>query len=669
MAHSTPCRQEKTGFLAKEFPHIPPDYRDMESNLFIVSMLLNGSPLCVKYDTTFATHLSNASMALVSHAMKGMSRFDEIESTGKQTVLPVQSWVLWAFVMQELCKTIVLLLSRNPSEVLLTSVHPLQSVDSTLLEWEHHPSYMKWTSAHLPTSPPTDTLSSLEGYATSLKAAMGLLMISAARTFGPVSRTCGDFNILGYRDHAQPVGTPRNLCFGDPNVTVKNSPGIFIYEAGINVIETCKALEAHKYSQMADELKDIAAEALFSSMTHMYPEKMQADLIAIEERIILPLEKHRSLRATASVFHPGRVQPLRDRAVWPAPPSDSGQTASLSLSRLAIQPKKAHRMPQSTRVPIDHEIVPSAASHPPVPPQENPVMYRGIQVHISPTSPTLVLPQFGPHNTPTAGFNMDPATPLALLPELQTPRTVGTQRIPPTSRTFHPGFQVTQAANGYLIPSMADSVLQAYRAAIARSEEQLFLECRRTAQRLLGLPVSPGTPPPLSFRAPPAFWYYPPALFSSGPVSIFQNPQAGLPANSLSSPTQHLHVLQNSPEHDSDQYVQTLSDLANSSPQILSPPSSTPLDSHTYSDTESPDPQLSSQLHPTPGIQYAEPTRSTHPAHSQGPISDYNLEPPQHLARRQRRPKRFDSETRAQGRPLAPHLDDYIGYPWRRSNQ
>jgi hypothetical protein len=668
MDHSTPSQQEKTRFFSEGLSPISPDYRDIESNLFIVSMLLNGSPMCVKYDATFATHLSNASMALVSYAMKGISCFNEIEIAGKQTILPVQPWVLWAFVMQELCKTIVHLLSRNPSEVLLISVHPLQSVDSTLLEWEHHPSYMKWTSAHPPTSCPTNVLSLLEGYATSLKAAMGLLMISAARAFGPVSRTCGDFNILGYRDPDQSVDTPRNLYFGDPNVTVKNSPGIFIYEAGINVIEICKALEAHQYNQMADELKDLAAEALFSSMTHMYPEKMQADLIAIEERITPPLEKQHSLRATASEFRPSLAQPVKDKTVRKTLISEPVQTTS--RSPLAIQPRNVNETFQSTKGPTDREGIPSSAPRPSVPPQENPIRYQGVQAHTNPATSTLMLPQPRPYNPSMTDHNINRVTPVILSPELQIPQIVGTQRLPLASPTLHPRFQITRAANGYSIPPMADPVLQAYQTAITRSEEQLFLECRRTAQRLLGLPVSPKLPPPPSFWPPPAFWYYPPALLSPGPVATFQNPQVSLPAHSLSSSAGHLHVSQNSPEYDAAQYVQTLFELANNSPQSLYFKSPIPVGSHTCSDTEPPGPQLSSQLQPIPGILYREPARPTHPTHSQGSTSDCSLEPSyHHSARRPRRFRRSDSETKSHGRPLAPHLDDYIEYPRRRGSR
>jgi hypothetical protein len=45
------------------------------------------------------------------------------------------------------------------------------------------------------------------------------------------------------------------LNFGDPKAAVRNSPGIFIYKAGIGAIGTCKILEADRYGTMADELK------------------------------------------------------------------------------------------------------------------------------------------------------------------------------------------------------------------------------------------------------------------------------------------------------------------------------------------------------------------------------------------------------------------------------
>ncbi|KAI9782741.1 MAG: hypothetical protein M1839_004729 [Geoglossum umbratile] len=668
--HPTPSRQEKTGPLVKDRPPIPLIYRDMKSNLFVISMLLNDSPGCAKHDITFATHLSNASIALVSHAMRGISCVNEIETTGKQTVLPVQPWVLWAFVTQELCKTIVRLLSRKPSEILLTSIHPLQPVDSTLLEWEHHPSYMKWTSPRPSMSPP-NVFFLLEEYAMSLKAAMGLLMIYAARMFGPVSRTCGDFNIIGYQDPDLPVSAPRNLHFGDPNVTVKNSPGIFIYEAGINVIETCKALEADKYNKMADELKDLAAEALFSSMTHMYPEKMQADLTAIERRIIPPIERPHALRATASEFHPGRVQPPGNRTGQQTLLSDS--TQAVLLSRLPTRPRSVCGTSQPIGAPTNHRASPPASPHPPVRPEENPTRSQGLRARTSPATSAVVVTQPGPYSPSTVGTDIGPITPVAFHPELQTPQASGTQFMPLASPTFHPGFQIAQAASGYLIPSVADPALQAYQAAIIQSEEQLFLECRRTAQRLLGLPVSPKLPPTLGFWPPPAFWYYPPALFSPGSPNIFQNSSSSLTTRSPPPPVGQGHGSYSPPKYDDAQYVQTLFDRANSSPQILNPHSSTTApspDSHIHSDTESPNRQLSSQSHPAPGTQHSETARPAHPADSQGPAFDRNLEPSQRRpASRQRRSRYFGSDTRAHSRPLAPHLDDYIEHPQRHNNR
>ncbi|KAI9864794.1 MAG: hypothetical protein M1813_002564 [Trichoglossum hirsutum] len=662
-----PGRRENAEYVLKGCPPIDPGYKDMKTNFFIVSMLLNGNPACAKHDLIFATHLSGASTALLTRAMQGISGVDEIWTIGRDALLPAQPWVLWAFVMQELCKTMISLLSRKPSEVLLLSVHPLKPVDRTLLEWECHPSYTRWMSTR-PFHSPIDVHPLLECYATALKAAMGLLMIFVARLFGPVGATSGDFNILGYRDPHLPAGAPRNLDFGDPGVTVRNSPGIFIYEAGINVIETCKVLEADRYDMMADELKQTLVEAIFSNMTHMYPERMLADLVAIEQRTIPPAEKPHTLRATASEFLPGRPGSPADRTVSRGPLPDTFQTSR--LSRPSTQPLSVHRTSQSVGIPLGRQASPLATPRLPARRAENPAGTQSLQGRVGPARSAQAVTEAGTRAPSTAGADVTPPTSATAQSAFQMSDEVGAHLIPLAPPTFSSRFYIPQALGSHLLSPMVDPRLQISRAA-AIQEERLFHECRQTAQRLLGLPVSPDLPPPLDLWSSQAFWYYPPALLDPGLAGTTQS----LPTT-LNLPTPQLSTL---PGHniDSQGYVgsQNLSEQKSHqglqmpfSRLDIRPPAAPPSspDVHTPSMAAFQDPQPNPQPNLAPAVQHLEPPR---PIEKRAPTPTSDAKPSQRRPTRGPRRSRYSNRvTRTHSRPLALHIDDYRERPWRRDN-
>ncbi|KAH0542748.1 hypothetical protein FGG08_002887 [Glutinoglossum americanum] len=671
--HSISSQQENAESTSKFLPAIAPCHKNMRTNFLILSMLLNGNPACAKHDLTFASHLSGASMALLNRAMQGITGINEIWVIGRNTLLPAQPWVLWAFVIQELCKTVICLLSRKPSEVLLLSVHPLEPVDCTLLEWEHHPSYAKWVSPHPPNSP-VNVSSLLEHYATSLKAVMGLLMIYVARMFGPTSATSGDFNILGYKDSDLPVDALRNFNFGDPEVTVKNSPGIFIYEAGINVIETCKVLEADKYDEMANELKQVLVEAIFSNMTHMYPEKMQADLTAVEQRVIPPIDKPHALRATASEFHPGYSESPSDgaacRNMLPDIPPPSSR-----LSRPSARTRSVYRTSQSMRIPVDRSARPSTATRLTVQRSGNPTRPQGRQGDTSPAYSAQVAAQSGPLGPPTTGTDSNSLTPTAQ-PGYQIPQAIGAHLFPSASPTLPLGFQIPQAFNPQLLPSIADPRVQISQAAIIQREEQLFHECRQIAQRLLGLPVSPNLPPPLSFLPSPSSWYYPPTVVNPGPLGVFLPPPAtNLPVYwpptfpGRGSDSQTPAGSQNLPGQEAYQRVTSLFSLLNPSeiPNTGFSATSPQPDAHAPTIIGSQDPHPTPSQSSTSEVQRTEPSSLVCPAEGPAPVSSVELSQ-RRSARAQRRSRYSNRGARIQGRPLALHVDDLRGRPWRREN-
>ncbi|KAH0563359.1 hypothetical protein GP486_002078 [Trichoglossum hirsutum] len=664
----TPGQRENSEYVLEGCPPIAPGYKDMKANFFIVSMLLNGNPACAKHDLTFATHLSCASTALLTRAMQGISGVDEIWTTGRDTLLPTQPWVLWAFVMQELCKTVISLLSRKPSEVLLLSVHPLKPVDHTLLEWEHHQSYTRWMSPQPPNSP-VDATPLLECYATAMKAAIGLLMIYVARLFGPISATSLDFNILGYKDPDLPADAPRNLYFGDTGVTVRNSPGIFIYEAGINVIETCKVLEVDRYDTIADELKQTLVEAIFSNMSHIYPEKMLADLTAIEQRIVPPVEKPHTLRATASEFHPCRSGSPDGRTVM----SQGSLPDTLQPSRLSrpsTQPRNVYQISQSAGIPLGRQASPLATSLLPTQHAKIPAGPKGLQDYADLARSMRTITEPGPRAPSTATAGVNPPISATARSGFQSPHAAGAHLIPSTPPTLPPQFHIRQALNTRIPSSIVDPRLHISRAAAIHSDEQLFHECRQTARRLLGLPVSPDPPSPFGLWSPQASWYRPPVLLDTRPTDVSQfilTPNLptlqllAFPGHNIGS--QGYIGTQNLSDREVQQSLQTSFSRLNIRPPTV--PASSP-DARPPTMTAFQDPQPNPQPSPALTVQHPEPPCPIE-NRSSALISD--TEPLQRWPVKSPRWSRFSNlDTRAYSRPLARHIDDYKERFWGSDN-
>lgn len=293
-------------------------YADSSLPTFPLAMYLNQSPLRTAHDIVFVRHLSNA-MAQFAEAATHSQGLELLRKLVWWNLAPIAPFAVWAFVIQELCRSIVKLSGKDPA-LLLSAKHCLTR-ESRLPMWQHNPAWDQFLSASSENRTAEECISVLTvEYSFCLTAAIRIFDAFVKQDLAK------DWQSGIVTDqHAQPsvaAGTPHqtiegnHLEFGDPQATILNSPGIFIFEACASVMETSYAL-ADRYPQAADKVQEVIANTLMvTGVLNKFPRRLQAVMDRLASMAKGECREGASqLRATAKEFCPvAREDHMRSRA-------------------------------------------------------------------------------------------------------------------------------------------------------------------------------------------------------------------------------------------------------------------------------------------------------------------------------------------------------------------
>ncbi len=286
-----------------------PDGRYADSKLptFVLAMYLNQRPLSAEQDLLFVRYLSHA-MNYLAEAAVHQSRLQELRELIWWNLAPVAPFSIWAFVIQELCASIVLLLGKRPSSI-FTAKHPITR-DHRLPKWQYHPAWTQFLSASRQNITHDQYLSALiVEYAICVGAALRILEAFVKQDFGIDTRSTGNAaaHTGPLASASRKVGSLSNnkFHFGDPRVTTINSPGIFVFEACASVVEVSHALE-ERYPWLSEKLQEFIAHTLtVTGIVDTYSERLKAVIDRAENiGMEVPTKAASKLRATAKEFTP-----------------------------------------------------------------------------------------------------------------------------------------------------------------------------------------------------------------------------------------------------------------------------------------------------------------------------------------------------------------------------
>lgn len=291
-------------------------YADSSLPTFPLAMYLNRSPLRTEHDIVFVRHLSIA-MAQFAKAAAHNQGLEMLRKLVWWNLAPIAPFAVWAFIVQQLCRSIVKLSGKVPA-LLLSAKHCLTR-ESRLPMWQHNPAWDQFLSA-------SDEDRNAEECISVLTVEYTFCLTAAIRIFEAFVKQdlAKDWQSGIVTDqHAQPsvaVGTPHqtlegnHLEFGDPQATILNSPGIFIFEACASVMETSYAL-ADRCPQAADKVQEVIANTLMvTGVLDKFPRRLQAVMDRLASMVKGECREGASqLRATAKEFCPvvreGHVRP------------------------------------------------------------------------------------------------------------------------------------------------------------------------------------------------------------------------------------------------------------------------------------------------------------------------------------------------------------------------
>jgi len=285
-------------------------YADPSLPTFVLSMYLNQNPSRAERNIFFVRHLSN----VITHLAEAATDSQGLEALRKLlwwNLTPIPPFAIWAFTIQQLCTTIANLAGQSPARV-FTARHSLTR-GSQLPKWQHNPAWVQYLSGSHQEGNDKDMLSALTiEYTLCLHGALRILQAfvkkdfamnkeSEGRTIGNTKRSESDdttFNTLG----------AHLLEFGDPQLTIFNSPAIFIFEACTSAFEISRVLMSH-HPWAADRLQEAAANILVvTGIIDIYPKRLEVVMDRIKD--IGLMEATTQLRPTAKEFSPA-VKPER----------------------------------------------------------------------------------------------------------------------------------------------------------------------------------------------------------------------------------------------------------------------------------------------------------------------------------------------------------------------
>ena len=302
-------------------PSVP--YADSSLPTFLLAMYLNQSPLRAERDIVFVRHLRNA-MEQFAEAAAQDQGLEALRKLVWWNLVPVAPFAVWAYVIQQLCRTIANLLGQ-PAASLFTAKHSLTR-ESRLPKWQHNPSWNQYLSDLHGNEITEKCLSALiVEYSICLTASIRIFEAFVKEDLAKVWQSEAHTSVnaapsVSTKSLHQNSGANR-LAFGDPQVTVLNSPGIFIFEACTSAIETSYAL-AEQYPQATDKVQEaIATTLVITGILDMFPRRLQAVLDRMADAGKGKCKEGISqLRATAKEFSPAvrEERPQPGASVFPS---------------------------------------------------------------------------------------------------------------------------------------------------------------------------------------------------------------------------------------------------------------------------------------------------------------------------------------------------------------
>lgn len=286
-------------------------YADSSLPTFVLAMYLNQTPVRAERDLVFVRHLSS----IITHLTAAAADSEGLEALRKLlwwNLAPIPPFAICAFTIQQLCITIAKLSNNSPARI-FTAKHPLTR-GPQLPKWQHNPAWIPYLSGPHQGEHHKDLSSALiVEYTLCLHGVLHILDSFLKKDFDL------DIQVEGHTSKEATHSESKNknsltpeaplFDFGDPGVTIFNSPGIFVSEACTSTLEISHVLVS-TYPWAADKIQEATTFVLATSgVIDIYPErfKMTIDRIQGTNRGELGTVKTK-LRPTAKEFCPAVKQ-------------------------------------------------------------------------------------------------------------------------------------------------------------------------------------------------------------------------------------------------------------------------------------------------------------------------------------------------------------------------